>query len=76
MHAAMRSLLASLASDAPLVVILDDLHWADPSSIDLIAALLRRPPAAAVLLALSFRHRQARRASRPPSTAPSAKAGP
>ena len=58
-HAAMRSLLAALASDAPLVVILDDLHWADPSSIDLIAALLRRPPAAAVLLALAFRHRQA-----------------
>ena len=46
-------------ADAPLVVVLDDLHWADPSSIDLIAALLRRPPAAEVMLALAFRHRQA-----------------
>ena len=59
LHAAMRSLLAALAADAPLVVVLDDLHWADPSSIDLIAALLRRPPAAEVMLALAFRHRQA-----------------
>ena len=55
----MRSLLAALAADAPLVVVLDDLHWADQSSIDLIAALLRRPPAAEVMLALAFRHRQA-----------------
>ena len=58
LHAAMRSLLAALAA-APLVVVLDDLHWADQSSIDLIAALLRRPPAAEVMLALAFRHRQA-----------------
>ena len=28
-HAAMRSLLAALAEDRPLVVVLDDLHWAD-----------------------------------------------
>ena len=58
-HAAMRSLLAALAKDRPLVVVLDDLHWADPASVDLIAALLRRPPAAEVLLALSSRRHQA-----------------
>ena len=58
-HAAMRSLLAALAEDRPLVVVLDDLHWADPASVDLIAALLRRPPAAEVLLALSSRLHQA-----------------
>jgi DNA-binding NarL/FixJ family response regulator len=58
-HAAMRSLLAALATDRPLVVVLDDLHWADPASVDLIAALLRRPPAAEVLLALSLRQHQA-----------------
>jgi DNA-binding NarL/FixJ family response regulator len=58
-HAAMRALLAALATDRPLVVVLDDLHWADPASVDLIAALLRRPPAAEVLLALSLRQHQA-----------------
>jgi ATP/maltotriose-dependent transcriptional regulator MalT len=58
-HAAMRLLLAELARERPLVVILDDLHWADPASVDLIGALLRRPPAAEVLLALSLRPRQA-----------------
>ena len=34
---------------------LDDLHWADPGSLDAIAALVRRPPAGAVLLALAAR---------------------
>ena len=28
----------------PVVLLLDDLHWADRASIDLIAALVRRPP--------------------------------
>ena len=32
--------------------VLDDVHWADSASIELLGALLRRPPAAAVLLAL------------------------
>ncbi len=59
LHAAMRSLLTVLASDGPLVIVLDDLHWADSASLDLVAALLRRPPSAAVLLALSLRPRQA-----------------
>ena len=37
------------------MLVLDDLHWADHASIELIAALVRRPPAAPVLLALGFR---------------------
>jgi DNA-binding CsgD family transcriptional regulator len=41
------------------VLVLDDLHWADPASVELIGALLRRPPAAAVLIALALRPRQA-----------------
>ncbi len=38
--AALRSLLISLAGRAPLCLILEDIHWADPSSIDLLSRLL------------------------------------
>jgi ATP/maltotriose-dependent transcriptional regulator MalT len=57
-HRAVRSLLEQLASTQPLVLVLDDLHWADPASIELLGALLRRPPAAPVLFALAVRPRQ------------------
>ncbi|HEV2813471.1 MAG TPA: AAA family ATPase, partial [Solirubrobacteraceae bacterium] len=54
-HRAMRTLLALLASDQPLVVVLDDLHWSDDASIELIASVLQRGVDAPVLLALGFR---------------------
>jgi ATP/maltotriose-dependent transcriptional regulator MalT len=54
-HRAVRELLARLAARKPLVLVLDDLHWADPASVELLGALLRRPPPAAVLLALGRR---------------------
>ena len=54
-HRAVRALLEQLASAQPLVLVLDDLHWADSASVELIGALLRRPPAAAVLVALALR---------------------
>ena len=57
-HRAVRALLEQLASDQPLVLLLDDLHWADPASVELLGALLRRPPAASVLLALASRPHQ------------------
>jgi ATP/maltotriose-dependent transcriptional regulator MalT len=57
-HRAVRELLERLAATKPLVLVLDDVHWADSGSIELIGALLRRPPAAAVLLALAARPRQ------------------
>src|SRR6185436_2388237 len=46
---------AGLAATRPLVVWLDDLHWADAASVDAVAALVRRPPDAPVLLALAAR---------------------
>ncbi len=58
-HRAMRDLLDLLADDRRLVLAFDDLHWSDPASIDLIAALLRRGPSSAVLLVLAFRPGQA-----------------
>lgn len=57
-HRAVRELLERVAATVPLVLVLDDVHWADAASIELLAALLRRPPAAAVLLALAARPRQ------------------
>ena len=58
MHRAVRQLLEALAATKPLVIVLDDLHWADPASLELLGALLRRPPDAAVLLAVALRPRQ------------------
>src|SRR5215216_8207641 len=58
-HRAIRRLLALLAADRPLVLVLDDLHWSDDASIELIGALLRRGPRAPILFALAFRPSQA-----------------
>ena len=58
MYRAVRQLLEALADAKPLVLLLDDLHWADAGSIELLGSLLRRPPAARVLIALAVRPRQ------------------
>jgi predicted ATPase/DNA-binding NarL/FixJ family response regulator len=57
-HRAVRALLEHLADIGPLVVVLDDVHWADAASVELLGALLRRPPAAPVLMAMALRPRQ------------------
>src|SRR6476620_29335 len=57
-HRAVRELLDLLATPQPLVLLLDDLHWSDPGSIELLSALLRRPSSGAVLLAFALRPRQ------------------
>ena len=54
-HRAVRELLDGLAATRPLIVVLDDLHWADEASLELLAALARRPPERAVLLAAGHR---------------------
>ncbi|HEX5622690.1 MAG TPA: AAA family ATPase [Solirubrobacteraceae bacterium] len=58
LHRALRELLDGLAGPRPLVLAFDDLHWADGASVDAIAALVRRPPAEQVLLALAAREGQ------------------
>src|SRR4051794_8367558 len=60
-HRAVSRLLASMANPKPLVLVLDDLHWSDPASIELMAALARRRPDAPVLMALGFRPSDAAR---------------
>ena len=54
-HRVVRELLELLGRTQPLVLLLDDVHWADPASVELVSALLHRPPAAPVLLALALR---------------------
>ena len=58
-HRAVSTLLSALSENQALVLILDDLHWADGASVELIASLLRRWTKASVLLALGFRPGQA-----------------
>jgi DNA-binding NarL/FixJ family response regulator len=53
-HRAVRILLETLATK-PLVLMLDDFHWTDSGSVELAGALLRRAPAAPVLLVLGLR---------------------
>ena len=47
--------LSRLAGDRPLVVVLEDLHWADPTSLGLTERLLGVTEEAAVLLLLTHR---------------------
>ncbi|RZU54234.1 regulatory LuxR family protein [Krasilnikovia cinnamomea] len=55
---ALRQALEELAAPSGLVLLLDDVHWADPSSVDLLEFLLRRPPVARILLAVAYRPAQ------------------
>ena len=54
-HRAVRALLERLAAANPVIVLLDDLQWADDSSLELVAHLLRRPPHARLVMAVAYR---------------------
>ena len=47
--------LEALTSDNALVILLEDLHWVDPSTLDLISALARRREAAKLLILCTYR---------------------
>jgi len=47
--------LEAMTAVTPLVVVLEDLHWADPSTLDLISAFARRREAAKLLLIGTYR---------------------
>ena len=68
------SLLVRLSELAPLLLVIEDLHWADRSTRDLLAFLLRTLRGGRVALVASYR---SRRAAPPPSPAAAAgRAGP
>ncbi len=50
--------LAAVARRAPLALVLDDLHWADAPSVELLGALLRAQVDAPLLTVLAYRPRQ------------------
>ncbi|MFB0628713.1 AAA family ATPase [Streptomyces sp. AB3(2024)] len=58
-HRATARLLAALSrTGSGLLIALDDLHWADPASLELLDHLVRHPPHAPVLTAVARRDRQ------------------
>ena len=50
-----RTLTTELAGRPGLVLVLDDTHWADPLSLELLETLVRRPPATPHALVLGLR---------------------
>jgi len=47
--------LETITSKEPLLLVLEDLHWVDPSTIDLISALARRRAPAKLMLICTYR---------------------
>ncbi|GAB2845968.1 hypothetical protein GCM10022221_51540 [Actinocorallia aurea] len=59
LHKAARQLMDELARAEGLVLILDDLHWADQATVELLDHLVRHPPRGQVLVAIAYRPVQA-----------------
>ncbi|PWU06032.1 MAG: hypothetical protein C5B51_13140 [Terriglobia bacterium] len=47
--------LEALSGEAPLVVALEDLHWSDPSTIDLLSSIARRTSPARLMILATYR---------------------
>ncbi|GII57430.1 hypothetical protein Pth03_58190 [Planotetraspora thailandica] len=56
---ALREMIDTLAGTTGLVLILDDVHWADEGSMEFLDHIVRHPPAGPVLLAAAYRPAQA-----------------
>jgi hypothetical protein len=52
---AVAQVLRRAAADAPVVVVLDDLHWADESTVELLRFVTRQPQPGALLLVGAYR---------------------
>jgi len=53
---AIRRLFVAMAARQPLVIVLEDLHWADPSSVDLLVRLLSITTTSSILICLVTRN--------------------
>ncbi|MFJ6819712.1 AAA family ATPase [Streptomyces niveus] len=56
---ALRALLERLAQDRPTLLVLDDFHWADLDTAELVDHLIRHPVGARLVIVLAHRNRQA-----------------
>ena len=52
---ALMALFAGLAKDAPVLALLEDAHWIDPTSVDVFSRLIDRLPGLRALLVVTFR---------------------
>ena len=57
--------LGMLAAASPVVLLLEDLHWADPSSVDLLRHLSQRISTQRLLIAGTFRPEDIERSGHP-----------
>jgi predicted ATPase len=53
--AALIALFVGLARDAPMLALLEDAHWIDPTSLDVFNRIIERLPDLRVLLVVTFR---------------------
>ena len=53
--AALLALFDGLAKELPVLVLLEDAHWIDPTSLDVFGRLVHRLPSRRALLAVTFR---------------------
>lgn len=61
-HDVLGALIAELESDAPSVLVLEDLHWADEATLDVVRLLSRRSETVPALVLASYREEQVERA--------------
>jgi DNA-binding CsgD family transcriptional regulator/tetratricopeptide (TPR) repeat protein len=52
---AVHGALTDLSADAPLLLVVEDAHWADQSTREMLALLFSRPPAGPVAIVTSYR---------------------
>src|SRR5260370_29604368 len=57
--------LGMFAASSPIVLLLEDLHWADPSSVDLLRHICQRISAQRLLIAGTFRPEDIERSNHP-----------
>src|SRR5882724_8873882 len=51
----MAEMLEAMTTEAPLVFVLEDLHWSDTATVDLVSLLARRPQPARLLMIGTYR---------------------
>ncbi len=59
LYRAIRQMVDVLSTPSGLVLILDDVHWADDSTLEFLDHVIRHPPAGPVLVAVAYRPAQA-----------------